>query len=162
RLSGTYIWQVVVRDPDQLNGGDVRFPGAPNYSRYTSYRPLASASLRSTLSSNIVNELKGGMRWGPGYFGQDSSNGPQTYTDSNGYALTLGGGLTNWHVQNGPSWRSTPSWNLDDSVTWQKGKHSLNFGGSLFFGNVWEKAQQIVPGISFGVANADPALAMFN
>jgi hypothetical protein len=60
RLSGTYNWQVVIRDPDQLNGGDVRFPSAPNYSKYISYRPLTSASLRSTLTPSLVNEIRGG------------------------------------------------------------------------------------------------------
>ena len=28
RLSGVYNWQVVTRDPDHLNGDDIRFPGA--------------------------------------------------------------------------------------------------------------------------------------
>ena len=76
RLSGVYNWQVVDRNPDQLNGGDIRFPGAPNLSHYVSYRPLSSGALRSTLTSNLVNELRGGIRWGPGYFGQSASNGP--------------------------------------------------------------------------------------
>ena len=80
RLSGVYNWQVVDRDPDQLNGDDVRFPGRAELQRSTSsYRPLASGTLRSTLSSNLVNELRGGIRWGPGYFGTVDSNGPQTF-----------------------------------------------------------------------------------
>jgi hypothetical protein len=162
RLSGTYNWQVVDRDPDHLNGGDIRFPGFPNYSHYISYRPLASASLRSTLSADMVNEIKGGGRWGPGYFGQDQSNGPQTFDASEGMALGLGFGLTNWHTQNGPSWRSAFSYNLDDTLSWQKGGHSMTFGGSLYFGNVWLRNKQIVPSVGFGVAQADPARGLFN
>jgi len=129
-----------------------------------SYRPLSSGALRSTLSANMVNELKGGIRWGPGYFGLDESNGPQTFADSGGYALTLGNvgnTLTNWHTENGPSWRSAWNWNVDDSLNWQEGKHSINFGGSLYFGNVWSKNKQIVPGIGFGVIDQDPAVGMF-
>jgi hypothetical protein len=64
RIGGVYNWQVVTRDPDHLNNDDVRFPGLPNYARYESYRPFTSRTLRSTLSSTIVNELRGGMRWG--------------------------------------------------------------------------------------------------
>jgi hypothetical protein len=170
RLSGTYNWQVVVRDPDQLNGGDVRFPGAPNYSKYISYRPLTSASLRSTVSSNLVNELRGGIKWGPGYFGQDASNGPQTFQDQNGFALDItssnanadGLNLANWHTQNSPTSRSAWSWNLDNILSWQKDKHSVSFGTSLYFGHVWEDGQQMVPGITLGIDSQDPAFNMFN
>jgi hypothetical protein len=162
RLSGTYNWQVVIRDPDHLNGADVRFPNLPNYRRYVSYRPLSSATLRSTLSPNMVNELKGGMRWGPSYFGNNASNGPQTYEGSGGFALGLGLGLTNYHTENAPSWRSAWSWNIDDTVSWQKGRHNFSIGGSLYFGNVWLRNQQMAPAIGFGVDDADPAVAMFS
>ena len=43
RISGTYNWQVVVRDPDHLNNADVRFPGFVNYRKYT---VLPAAQLR--------------------------------------------------------------------------------------------------------------------
>jgi Carboxypeptidase regulatory-like domain/TonB dependent receptor len=167
RVSGTYNWQVVDRNPDQLNGGDVRFPGFTNYSHYISYRPLTSATLRSALTSNLVNELRGGIRWGPGYFGQNHSNGPETFAEAEGFAMTLGNfdvddDLTNWHTQNGPSWRSAWSWNIDNTLNWQKGKHSMSFGGSLYFGNVWLKDQQMVPSLTFNVATGDPARSMFS
>jgi hypothetical protein len=166
RLSGVYNWQVVIRDPDHLNGDDVRFPGLPNYARYESYRPLSSGTLRSTLSSNLVNELRGGIRWGPGYFGLDSSSGAHTFEQSGFYAIDLSNNddlnLTNWFQQNGMNWRSAWSWNIDDTLNWQRGTHSFSFGGSLFFGHVWEKSQQVVPGITFDMAAGDPATAMFS
>jgi Carboxypeptidase regulatory-like domain len=172
RLSGTYNWVKVVRDPDQLNNGDIRFPGGPNYSKYLSTRPLASVTLRSTLSSTLVNELRGGStKGGTGYFGLPSSNGPQTFTDTDSFALNLtnsnnnnnGLNLTDWHVENGPTWRSAYSYNIDDTLSWQKGTHSLSFGGAMFFGRTWENAQQIVPGITLGVnTDFDPAASMFN
>ena len=105
RLSGTYNWQVVVRDPDHLNNADVRFPGFVNYRKYTSYRPLSSATLRSTLSPNVVNELRGGIKWGPSYFGEDASNGPQTFDPQDGYDLAFPLGLTNVGNQNTPTAR---------------------------------------------------------
>jgi len=164
RLNGVYNWQVVTRDPDHLNNDDVRFPGLSNYARYVSYRPFTSGGLRSTLSPTIVNELRGGIRWGPGYFGKENSSGFQTFAGSENFALDLSNNndlnLTNWHQQNGMNWRSAWSWNIDDTLTWQKGKHSVSFGTSLFFGNVWENSQQVVPGITFDMAANDPATAI--
>jgi TonB dependent receptor len=164
RINGVYNWQVVTRDPDHLNGDDVRFPGLPNYARYVSYRPFTSGGLRSTLTSSMVNELRGGIRWGPGYFGRTDSSGAQTFAGADFFAIDLSNNndlnLTNWHQQNGMNWRSAWSWNIDDTLTWQRGRHSLSFGTSLFFGNVWENNQQVVPGITFDLAANDPATAI--
>ena len=106
----------------------------------------------------MVNELRGGMRWGPGYFGLADSSGRQTFAGSDGYSLDLSNNndlnLTNWSQQNGMTWRSAWSWNIDDTLTWQRGKHSMSFGTSLFFGNVWENSQTVVPGITFDMAAA--------
>ncbi len=119
----------------------------------------------------MVNELRGGIRWGPGSFGQPDSNGPATFADTDGYAVDLvasganadGLNLTNWHVQNGPTARSAWSWNIDNTLTWQKTKHSISLGTSFFFGNVWEDGQQMVPGIGLGINSADSTLFnMFN
>jgi hypothetical protein len=161
RINGVYNWQVVTRDPDHLNNDDVRFPGLTNYARYVSYRPFTSGGLRSTLSTNVVNELRGGIRWGPGYFGREDSSGFDTFAGSDFLAVDLSNNndlnLTNWHQQNGLNWRSAWSWNVDNTLNWQKGKHNLMFGTSLFFGNVWENSQQVVPGITFDMAANDPA-----
>jgi hypothetical protein len=163
RLSGTYNWQVVVRDPDHLNSADANFPGAsfPNYRKYTSYRPLSSVSLRSTLTPNVVNEVRAGFRWGPSYFGENATNGPQTFDGSGGFNLDFPLDLTNSADQNTPSARSAGNWNLENTVNWQRGNHSVSFGGSLYFGRVWAENQQMVPEIDFGVDSDDPADAMF-
>jgi hypothetical protein len=171
RLSGTFnqIW--VVRDPDQLNSGDPRFPTGPNSSKYTSTRPSRSIALRSTLTNNLVSELRGGFTVGGGsYFGQDATNGVPTFADTNGLAIDLdvdnvlgSAGLTNWHVENGPTWRSGYSYNLDESLTWQKGTHSILTGGGVFLGRSWQNAKQVVPQINIGFNQAlDPANPMFN
>jgi hypothetical protein len=168
RLSGSYqvIW--AERDPDYLNNADVRFPGAPNYSFFHRKSPVTSISLRSTLSRNIVNELRGGItaKGGASYFGDPSSNGPQTFQDSEGFAVDLGTtndiDLTNWFIENGPTWRSAPTYSIDNSLTWQKGAHSLSVGGGALFARTWERAQQIVPGIGIGFSTTnDPAAGLF-
>ena len=167
RLSGSYAVIWAERDPDYLNGVDARFPGAPNYRFFHSKRPLGTMTLRSTLSKDIVNELKFGVtaKGGASYFGDMSSNGPQTFEDQGGYAVDFDAniGLTNWFATNGPSWRSVPTWEVTNSVTWQKNTHSLMFGGTWLLSQGWENAQQMVPGINLGFnTTLDPAAGLFN
>ena len=167
RLSGTYSILWAERDPDYLNGVDVRFSGAPNYRFFHSKRPLTSLSLRSTLSQNIVNEFKVGItaKGGASFFGDNRSNGPQTFEDTGGFAIdfTSEFDLTNWHATNDPSWRSAPTYSIDNSMSWQKGNHSLNFGGSILIATAWERAQRMVPGVNLGFnTQLDPAAAMFS
>jgi hypothetical protein len=167
RLSGSSQVIFARRDPDYLNSADGRFPGAPNYRLFNSTRPLHSFTLRSTLTPALVNELRGGITalGGASYFGNMESNGPQTYEDTTGYAIDFDEniGLTNWHTENGPSWRSSPTISIENTVSWQKGAHSLNFGGAMLFARAWENAQRMVPGINLGFSTAnDPAAGLFN
>jgi hypothetical protein len=168
RLSGSTQVIFAERDPDYLNAVDARFPGAPNYRLFTSTRPLHSLTLRSTLSSNLVNEIRGGITalGGASYFGNDLSNGPQTFEDQGGFAIDLDDNnlqLTNWHATNGPSWRSAPTYSLENTLSWQRGKHSFSLGGSALWARAWESAKQVVPGIQLGFStNNDPARGLFN
>src|SRR5690606_30346296 len=135
RLSGSsqVIW--AERDPDYLNSADVRFPGAPSYRRFNSTRPLQSVSLRSAMTSNLGDELRMGITalGGDSYFGATATNGPQTFEDQKGFAIDLANQitLTNWWTSNAPSWRSSPTYSLDNSMNWQRGRHSIGFGGSF-------------------------------
>jgi hypothetical protein len=168
RLSGTYanIW--ADRDPDYLNNADRRFPGAPVYRLFTSKRPLYRVALRSTLTNNIVSELSGGITalGGTSAFGDPISNGVPNFDDQTGFAIDLdpkqNNALTNWHTENTMSWRAAPTYSIDENVTWQRGSHSLNFGGAFLHVTAWENAQQFVPGIQLGFnATQDPAAGLF-
>ena len=167
RLSGSLSSLFTFRDPDYLNSAERRFPGAPNYRVFKSTRPLYSVSLRSTLSANMVNELRGGLTavGGAGSrFGQpdDPSQGISSFDDLEGIAIVLPT-VTDWWTVNAPSWRAAPTYNLDETVSWQVGRHSLNFGGSFLRSSAWENSQTIVKGAGLGfVAAQDPANSMFN
>jgi len=166
RLTGTYLWQVLSRDPDHLNGTDPRFPGIANYRKYISYRKLASGALRSSLGGSVVNELRGGIKYGPSFFGTPEWNGPETFSNQGGRALvfpSVGLTPTNIHVTGSvtPSGRSAWSWNLDDTVNWQWRTHSFSFGGSYYDGHVWVTNQTMVPTVNFGVDSSDPASELF-
>jgi hypothetical protein len=163
RLSGSAQFIYAERNPDYLNAVDARFPGAPNYRLFHSRRPLYSTSLRSTLNQNIVNEVAFGItQGGASYFGDDRSNGPQTFADQNGFAIVSPIG-TDWHATNSPSWRSSWNTSLGNTINWQKGSHAMSFGGELLFVDAWEMAKQVVPGINLGFSTtSDPARGLFN
>lgn len=169
RLSGSYAIIWAERDPDYLNAADATFPGAPNYRLFKSTRPVYTATLRSTLSTTMVNELRFGItaKGGASYFGviDQQKPGPRSFDDQNGFAIDFDNslGLTNWWTTNVPSWRSVPTYEVSNSVTWQKGAHSLMFGGSYLLSRGWVNSQQMVPGISLRFSTQfDPAAGMFN
>ena len=166
RLSFSSSVIMNTRDPDHLNNADRRFPTSTNYRKYVSTRPLYSLTLRSTLSSNLVNEARFGVtRGGGSYFGREESNGPQTFQDQDGYAIDFDAdiGLTNWWNQLTPSWRASYVYQFDESLSWQRGKHSINFGGSALLTRAWENAQQMVSGVNLGFDTSnDPANGLFN
>ncbi|HWI17827.1 MAG TPA: TonB-dependent receptor, partial [Vicinamibacterales bacterium] len=148
-------------------GADRRFPASPNYRQVRTTRPTRSATLRSTVSTNIVSELRAGITRGERlFFGRPERNAPNAdnFSDTNGYALDLDAniGLTNWHVTNTVSSRSGYQYTLDETINWQKGNHSLTFGGSAFLGRAWEDSQQLTTGIDLGFDQTnDPAASLF-
>jgi hypothetical protein len=167
RLSGSSSILWAKRDPDYLNGVDARFPGAPNYRVFSSRRPIHAFSLRSTLSSNVVNEARFGItaKGGASYFGKpnDPSIGG-SFGDQEGFAIDFDAniGLTNWTATNGPSWRSVPTYSIENSLTLLKGTHSYTLGGSYLISSGYESAQQIVPSLNLGFSTQfDPAAGLF-
>jgi hypothetical protein len=74
-------------------------------------RPTRSIALRSTLSNNLVSELRGGITRGERlFFGREELEAPSlsTFDDTDGYAINLDQniGLTDWHITNTLSSRS--------------------------------------------------------
>lgn len=161
RLTGTYLWQRIKTSPDFLNSGEPAFPGFPNFSWQYSYRTTGSATLRSTFSSNIVNEFKTGFQWSPVDFYSEKS--ASAFDQQGGKALTLGFGLSNVTVGNAPNLRNTPSLNIENSLSWLKGDHSFRFGGSFTRITNTSESWNLAPTVALGFnATNDPANAIFN
>jgi hypothetical protein len=169
-LTTTYNFQKFNSNPDTLNSVDARFPGFPAHGSQYSYRNSGSASLRSTLTPNIVNQATYGILWAPVYFFSDMNLG--MFSNQNGYSLTLAGGGTGGAFNgltsatggnlNGPESRNGWDWNFDDTVSWQHGKHSLQFGENFIQAKSWIRDQQLAPSIGFGVDTTnDPANVLF-
>lgn len=160
RISGTYYWQRIISRPDFLNSGEPAFPGFPNSGDQTSFRKTGSLSVRSTLSSALVNEAKFGFQSSPVDFYSDL--GIDSFANQNGYAVTLGFGLSNAHVVNAPNKRNTPSWSLENSLNWLNGNHSIKMGATFMNVTNISDAWNIAPTVTLGIDQTnDPANALF-
>ena len=169
RLNGSFSTITAKRTPDYLNNADPRFPGAPNQRDYVSTRPLLSTALRSVIGANTINEVRGGLTaFASGSnFGYPSSitsrNGPDTFADSNGFAITTPTSTTDWFTSNGPTWRKAPTYSVEDTLTWNRRAHTITAGGNFLISNASASSQQMVRGITLGFnTDFDPAASLFN
>jgi hypothetical protein len=161
RLGFSYTFESVTRDADVVGGRDLAFPGLANAGTYESRRPLFGASLRSSVTDNVINDFTIGARWDTVEFGTPATAGPESFTGAGGYALALGLGLSDPDGTNALIGRTSSAWTLENTVSWQRGRHGLSIGGSALFNHSAVTERQVVPGITFGVDAADPALALF-
>ena len=165
RLSGSYLWQRFTSTTDLLNNVDRTFPGLLNYGTQNSYRTVGSTTLRSTLSANLVNELRGGWQWSPNDFFSNVT--ADQFTDQDGYALTFANVnnaafITAPTVVTNPQPRNTTTWSIDNTLNWLKGAHSFSMGGG--YAGVFNRQNSYNPVTSIQLGfdtNTDPAAAMF-
>jgi hypothetical protein len=109
----------------------------------------------------MVNELRAGLNGGTTLFFPEVSAGQ--FANQGGYSLGISAaGITNATVTNAPSRRNSPVKQIMDNLSINKGKHNLSVGFNFTQVNSWQKSQNAVPSISFGVDSTDPALAMFS
>jgi hypothetical protein len=169
-LYTTYSYQTVKTDPDTGNSRDAQFPGFPAKASVDSRRYGYQATLRSTLSPRMVNELRIGGSGGPTYFAPELN--PDMWAGSvanqGGVLLNLGnaccgtgGALSNASSNALPSSREGYTKFIEDTLSWSRGAHHLSFGASLTQIDFWSKNQTVVPEVRFGVVTGDPAEAMF-
>ncbi len=162
RLTASGTYNHLVSDPDTTNSMQPRFPGFPVRGLQDSERYTTQVSMRSVLTSNMVNEFRFGGTGGATLFYPNLVS--DMFTDYNGYALDwdVFKAITNVFPGSTPSSREGSTKVIENSLNWLKGKHSLSFGGSVTRGDVWLKNQRIVPTIELGMATGDPADTMFN
>jgi Carboxypeptidase regulatory-like domain/TonB dependent receptor-like, beta-barrel len=162
RLTGTYWWQRFLAKPDLLNNAEAVFPGFPSESFQTSYRTTGSVGLRSTLGPSLVNEVKGGWQWSPNAFYTNVV--PSMFQNQDGFRLDfplIADPAVAAH--NNPAPRNTVNWNIDNTLNWLKGRHSVSVGGSFLQLTHNQEGWNLVPTLGFGVDQTnDPANAFFN
>ena len=144
---------------DFLNSLDSAFPGFNNAGAQNSDRWSNSTAVRSNFGQNIVNEARFSTLWGNSGF--TLVGGPEFFTDlMRGYNLNIGApGISNPTARNAEQIRTSPTYDLTDTLTWITGKHTLSFGGQ--YKMVYTKdntLNQIVPTVAFGVLTQDTAV----
>jgi hypothetical protein len=174
RLTGSMNYQTIDSTPDTTNNQEPSFPGFPITGSQKSTRWTTSESLRSTLSSNMVNEFRFGSTGGATFFSPEFE--PSLWKDYGGFNLSFRSaccGTGNFLQDPGVAGTTTTAGNptiqvreasttvFEDTLSWIKGRHSLSFGGSFLQADLWIKNQMLVPTVQFGIVPGDPADGMF-
>jgi hypothetical protein len=173
RLTGSMNYRHINSTPDTTNNAQLPFPGFATTASQQSTRWTTSESLRSMFTTNLVNEFRVGATGGATYFSPELTasmwNGNSGVADQGGYRLRFdlaccgtGQTLTNPGLGATPSSREAGTKVIEDTATWIKGKHSVNFGGSMVQADVWLQNQTLVPSVTFGLVNTESATAMFS
>ncbi len=163
RAGFVYYYQQYSANPDTLNSYEPAFPGFPNYGAQTSGRWSATGNLRTTLTSNMVNEIRAGGTGGPVQFSTNVTKSDFTgsLANQNGFNITMPYGLFYPTQVTAPNTRDAPNYFVDNTLSWIKGSHSLTMGGSFTQINLNYITQTVVPSVSLGVDSSDPAYGMF-
>jgi hypothetical protein len=167
RLSGTWYRQVFVNSVDTTNTRQATWPGFPLYGVQGSLREAYTGALRSTLGSNLVNEVRVAYSGAPVEFAPNVTTSMLTgpLANQGGYFLGINAaGITNAGVAVTPSSRNATTLSVTETVNWSMGEHSVSFGGDFGRYDVWllTSGSAVPPSIGFGTQTGDPALnAMF-
>ncbi len=166
RLTGSGTYNHLVSDPDTTNSMQRIFPDFPVHGKQDSERYSWQLSMRSTLTSSMVNEVRYGATGGATLFSPDLA--VDMYNNSSlgnmaGYGLAWSAfkSISNPYPSTTNSSREGSTMVIEDTLNWLKGKHALTFGGSATRGDVWLKNQRLVPTATLGFATGDPADSMF-
>lgn len=160
-IENVWNYQSFRSSVDFLNGVDPSFPGFPNFGSQDSNRFSNSTAWRWTINQNLVNEMRYGVLGGTSlFFPQVNSS---QFENQGGRSLSINnfvsGGftLTNATVSTAPSRRHTPVRQFNETLSWVKGDHSMNFGGNFTKITYWNQAITAVPTVSFATSQTlDP------
>ncbi len=162
-IEAIYNFQDFASKVDFLNGRDPAFPepvpqiiGSQGSDRFS-----FSTALRSTLSASLVNEARFGLTGGTVVFFPETGAG--SFAPFGGVATQFPLTLTNPYSGVTNSRRNAPVWQFTDNLSWTRGRHNLNFGGSYNKTTFWqEQSSNLVPTTTFNVIAADPASSVFS
>ena len=164
RASFSYRYNMFNGVPDILNGAESRYPGFPNFGGQASQRFMWQTSLRSTFGKGVVNELTAGKSdsFGKGTgFNLNVTESMFNCTgigcqSVNGEGFSIGFPLiTGATTTAAPSASVAPLFNLEDTVTWLKGAHSLSFGGAYTHVGLRAWASTAAKSVTLGLAQQD-------
>jgi carboxypeptidase family protein/TonB-dependent receptor-like protein len=151
----------LISNPDTTNTQQAVFPGFASHGLQDSVRYTGQGSLRSTITTNLVNEFRFGATGGATLFSPDKN--PGMWSDTNGYSIGWSAfkSISNPGISNTTSAREGKTRVFEDTLNWIKGSHAIAMGGSYTRADVWLYNQQLVPGATLGMATGDPADGLF-
>ena len=164
-LENTYIPQTHHTLVDFLNNGAPAFPDFPTWGDQKSTRFSNTTALRSTLKPTLINEVRFGFSGGTVVFsGMRSSadfSGPVANQGGYNLGISAADSITNATVSANSSRRNTPIQQFSDTLSWTRGAHNFNVGGSFTNVTSFSSGTTTVPSITFGVDVSDPASSLF-
>ncbi|MBZ5620146.1 MAG: TonB-dependent receptor [Acidobacteriia bacterium] len=171
-----YNYQTNIRRPDGINitTASPVFPGTGNVLNSANGEAgnqggiafSAVTALRSTLTPRLTSEIRFGLNGGTVIF--DNGINPSDFAQWRGYSPVFGTSCANGNSGNfltcpyrvtGQSRRNTPLKQGNANLTYSRGPHLWNFGGSFTQVNIWTTASSgapFVPGVNFSLAANDP------
>jgi hypothetical protein len=160
RVGMSFYWQRYFTSPDTLNTYDPSYPGFPGGAGQISNRWSWMTNWRSTITSNMVNEVRAGMTGGPILF-NDGINSA-AFANQDGYAINLAGLMTSPYRSTNSNERNAPTRVVEDTLSWIKGKHAISLGAS--FTQIlldWPNHYAAAP-LTFGITTGDPVDSVFS
>ena len=167
RLTGSFNYRHINSTPDTTNNAQLPFPNSLQTGSQQSTRWTTSESLRSTFGDSVFNEFRVGGSGGATLFSPEFAT--DMFSDTNGYRLNFNGAccgtgalLTNWSLGSGQSSREASTKVIENTTTWLKGNHNLQFGAMMVQADVWLANQTLVPTAEFDIVAGEAADAIFN
>jgi Carboxypeptidase regulatory-like domain len=161
-----FVWNYQINDrtPDGLNGEYAILPGtgtqlgSPALEGQYGINWTGSIGLRSSITPTVTNELTAGIQGGANTLGGGLS--PSDYSIWNGKLVTFASYMTNPYngSYTGYAPRSAPVYQLNDNVSFLRGKHLINVGGGFTQVNYWTAASNssLLNTVALGQASGDP------
>ena len=167
RLSWSMTYTDLVSTPDTTNNREPNFPGFPNTGSQVSDRYITRGTLRSTLGTEPRQRVHVGGSGGATKFSPEiaaSQFSGTSVADQAGFLLNINaaGGITNAASTGAYQAREASTKVVENTLSWLRGTHNIQAGGSWTRTDVWLQNQQFVPTMNFGVDAADPANGLFN
>jgi len=134
------------------NANADHWPGDGRGAANSSNNISLAFGLETTISSNLLNQVKGGYLYTSAEFGQGGSDGFYTNPTINyGY----GGYTDNYEM---PNSRKQPIFSVSDTLTWLKGSHTLGFGFNAYreVNQYWDPPEGFTI-LNLGLVEGDPA-----
>jgi hypothetical protein len=161
-------WHVAYNVEWRTYPGYQAYPGDPNVnSAFQSTYSTFSTGLSWAITNSIVNQVSAGLlntqeeynvgnSWNP--FAAENNVIIYAPTFVNGYNA-LNPYIPNYML---PEPRNNPVRDVNDLLTWTRGKHSITIGGDWRNSTDFDTGIADPPGNNLGISSLDPALSMFN